>query len=98
MKNDLLPTLIAFGVSLGFGWIFIPAILNFCKERHLYDIPNQRKVHRVLVPRLGGIAFVPAMALAMVVSVAVMSIGLHEGKVEMSLWSVAQVHTFVRLL
>lgn len=89
MKNDLLPTLIAFGVSLGFGWIFIPAILNFCKERHLYDIPNQRKVHRVLVPRLGGIAFVPAMALAMVVSVAVMSIGLHEGKVEMSLWSVA---------
>ena len=57
----------AFLLSLACGAVFTPAILNFCKRKKLYDLPNERKVHKNAVPRLGGISFFPSMIVAFAV-------------------------------
>lgn len=54
----------AFFVSLICGLVFTPLILDFCKRKRLYDIPNERKVHKNATPRLGGISFFPSMLTA----------------------------------
>lgn len=86
---EALAIAVAFLLSVCFGFVFIPGILNFCKEKNIYDIPNQRKVHKTLVPRLGGLAFVPGITLSIIVAVGVMSVGFTESKIQVSLWSVA---------
>ena len=45
----------AFLLSLLCGGISTPLVLDFCKRKRLYDIPNERKVHKNATPRLGGI-------------------------------------------
>lgn len=54
----------AFLLSAICGFVFTPLILNFCKRKKLYDIPNDRKVHKNATPRLGGISFFPSMLTA----------------------------------
>ena len=49
----------AFILSMVCGFIFTPAILDFCKRKKLYDLPNGRKVHHNAIPRMGGISFFP---------------------------------------
>lgn len=56
--------------SLGFvfcvfcaGYV-IPEILLIAFRKRLFDVPDERKVHRSSVPRLGGIAFKPVVFLA----------------------------------
>ena len=39
----------------------IPQILLIAYRRNLFDEVNERKIHKGLVPRLGGIAFVPVV-------------------------------------
>ena len=48
------------------GMVFTPLILDFCKRKKLYDIPNERKVHHNATPRLGGISFFPSMLVAFI--------------------------------
>ena len=57
----------AFLLSLICGLVFTPVILNYCKQKKLYDIPNERKIHSNAVPRLGGLSFLPSMLTAFVV-------------------------------
>ena len=64
---------VVFLISVVCGFIFIPIILNFCKEKQLYDIPNARKIHNNAIPRLGGVAFMPSMFIAFAIAVAVMN-------------------------
>ena len=87
--TQYIPVAIAFLLSLIFGFIFIPAILNFCKDRQLYDIPNQRKVHKTLTPRLGGVSFIPGMALSVLIVTSLMNVESSHTKVQISLWSIA---------
>ena len=56
--------LAVFLLSLVCGLVFTPLILDFCKRKRLYDIPNERKIHRNATPRLGGISFFPSMLTA----------------------------------
>ena len=49
--------ILAIVVSLGFTLLTMPLLLKICYKKRLYDIPNERKVHKILVPRLGGILF-----------------------------------------
>ena len=56
----------SFLMSIVCGFIFIPLILNFCEKKGLYDLPNERKVHKNAIPRLGGISFMPSMLVAFV--------------------------------
>jgi UDP-N-acetylmuramyl pentapeptide phosphotransferase/UDP-N-acetylglucosamine-1-phosphate transferase len=58
--------LTVFIISLFLGTIFTPATLNFCKRKKLYDIPNERKIHKNAIPRLGGLSFYPSMMIAFI--------------------------------
>lgn len=91
----LLPVL-AILVSALCGFFFIPVIMNFCKEKNIYDIPNSRKMHKTAIPRLGGIAFLPSMFLAFLGTVfAYAYSSVNEQEVTLSLWS---LYFFVSLV
>ena len=64
MSNITTYSLLAFVASTFSGFVMIPLIMNFCKRKKLYDLPNERKVHKNAIPRLGGISFMPSMVLA----------------------------------
>lgn len=91
IKLDMLQYAIAilgaFAVSSICGSLFIPALLNFCKKKSLYDMPNQRKVHKCLVPRLGGIAFMPSMLLSFLIVTIIMGVQSPDAKVTISTWT-----------
>ena len=44
-----------------FAGIFIPQILLVAFKKDLFDMPDERKIHKGIVPRLGGIAFTPVI-------------------------------------
>lgn len=68
---------ITFVVSVLIGIYSIPRIVSLAHEMHLYDLPDSRKVHKLPIPRLGGVAFLPIVLIATVlVAVAAVRIGL----------------------
>jgi len=77
----------AFIISAVCGFAFIPMILNFCKQRRLYDIPNQRKVHSVFVPRLGGLAFLPSMIISVALVLFMLLVSQGE-EITLHIWSI----------
>ena len=95
MTQYILFILGAFVVSACCGFFFIPLILNFCKEKKLYDIPNSRKVHRNAVPRLGGISFLPSMLIAFLFTTLAINNFTGYSQVTFSLWS---LYFFISLL
>lgn len=59
--------------------IAMPVLLQLCKRKGLYDIPDERKIHHTNnIPRLGGMLFVPSMLVGASASLAMM-VGL-EGR------------------
>ncbi len=52
---------IVFLVSIILTGIIIPKILLIAFRKNLFDEPDERKIHKGAIPRLGGIAFVPAL-------------------------------------
>jgi len=66
LENDLL----VFAISVVLAGIIIPQILLIAFRRKLFDEVDERKIHRGVVPRLGGIAFFPAMLFSIAVVVA----------------------------
>ncbi len=78
----------AFLLSAICGFIAIPEILNYCKDKNLYDIPDSRKVHKNLVPRLGGISFMPSMLLSFIIALFVFNSQFGKGTIQISLWSI----------
>lgn len=52
-------------ISMVLTGIIIPQILLIAFRRQLFDGIDSRKIHHGTVPRLGGIAFVPAIILSM---------------------------------
>ena len=87
MTQILLPIIGSFLLSACCGFLFIPALLRFCKQKNLYDLPNLRKVHHTMIPRLGGIAFIPSMIIAAVIVMYTMTSNTMNGKIQISLWS-----------
>lgn len=61
MENWILNDIIAFFVSLFLAGIIIPQILLIAFRKKLFDEVNERKIHKGIVPRLGGIAFFPSI-------------------------------------
>lgn len=45
--------------------ILIPKILLISFKKNLFDVPDARKIHHGTVPRLGGLAFMPAIILSL---------------------------------
>lgn len=87
MTHDMIAILGAFLLSALCGFLFIPALLSFCKKKNLYDTPNQRKVHKCLVPRLGGIAFMPSMLIAFLIVTLIMGSHAVDSKITISTWT-----------
>ena len=53
--------LLSLFISMFLAGYFIPKILLVAFRKQLFDVPNERKIHTSLVPRLGGIAFKPVV-------------------------------------
>ena len=53
--------MIAFGISTYIAWLIIPRILLISFRKKLFDIPDERKVHKHAIPRLGGVSFFPTI-------------------------------------
>lgn len=77
----------AFLISLICGFIIIPVITEFCKKRKLYDIPNERKVHKNAIPRLGGVCFMPSMIISFLLAMAVYYQSIGKENATFSMWS-----------
>lgn len=76
------------------GFLFIPQILDFCKERKLYDNPDKRKIHKNATPRLGGISFLPSMLIAFTLALTVHNI-ISQENLSPNLWS---IYFFISLI
>ena len=63
-----------FLISLFITGLIIPKILLIAFRKNLFDEVNERKIHQGKVPRLGGIAFVPAIifSFALVLGIALL--------------------------
>ncbi len=71
------------------GFIMIPLIMNFCKKKGLYDLPDSRKIHHNAIPRLGGISFMPSMLLAALVVLMSSNGVLAQREIVLSTWTVS---------
>ena len=87
MTYHILIIIIALIASAACGFIMIPQIMNFCKRKNIYDIPNARKLHKNAIPRLGGISFMPSMLLAFLLAILVMDNVTGQEHVTISLWT-----------
>ena len=79
--------ILSFVLSLLSGFIITPHIVDFCLKRKLYDLPNERKVHHNAIPRLGGVAFLPCMFLAFLLSLYVFKYTTDNLPFGISLWT-----------
>lgn len=93
--TEIILQLASFFFSAICGFVFIPLIQNFCKEKNLYDIPNVRKLHKSAIPRLGGISFLPSMLLAIILTLFFFNSGVGGTEVTFSLWS---LYFFISLM
>lgn len=56
--------LLALSISVLITGILIPRILLISYRKKLFDMPCERKIHQSAIPRLGGLAFMPAIVLS----------------------------------
>lgn len=61
---DLLTLFLSFIFSAIVTMLMIPRIILISYKKTLFDVVDQRKVHQGVVPRLGGVAFAPAMIIS----------------------------------
>ena len=56
MDNYLLNIFCTITVSFIFTYVCIPPIVRISVEKHLFDVPNARKLNKTVVPTIGGVA------------------------------------------
>lgn len=61
MINWIANDVVSFAIALVLAGIIIPQILLIAFRKKLFDEIDERKIHKGVVPRLGGIAFFPAI-------------------------------------
>lgn len=71
MNLNCIHIIIAFLTSLVFSLIGTPFIVKICNNHGLYDQPNNRKVHKEAIPRLGGSLFMPSLGIGVAVTLVV---------------------------
>lgn len=72
MFNMGIYELICFVVSAIFSFFALSVVVVVCKKKGYVDTPDWRKVHKIAVPRLGGVIFMPSMLIALTVTMGVM--------------------------
>lgn len=58
---DVILISLVFFISVTVERMVLPRILLISRKKHLYDIPDARKSHKVATPRLGGTSFTPVI-------------------------------------
>jgi len=58
----------AFLIGLVLVYVSIPVIVRISKVKHLYDEPGERRLHKVVVPNLGGVAIFIGISIATLLS------------------------------
>lgn len=61
MDTWLIVDIFAFSLVVLLTGVLIPQILLIAFRKRLFDVPDPRKIHKAAIPRLGGIAFFPAV-------------------------------------
>lgn len=61
MTVDVFNVVLSIFLSVLFTAFFIPQVLIVSFRKKLFDYADERKVHTGIVPRLGGVAFVPSV-------------------------------------
>lgn len=61
MDSAIINLLAALVISIVLTGVLIPKILLISFRKNLFDVPDARKIHKSSVPRLGGLAFMPAI-------------------------------------
>lgn len=64
-------SLFVFVLSVFCAGVLIPQILLISFRKKLFDVPDERKIHQGVVPRLGGIAFKPVILFSVVLSLGI---------------------------
>lgn len=59
--ENLYIVILAFISAVILGRIIIPNVLIISMRKRLFDVPDERKVHKRPVPRLGGVTFFPVI-------------------------------------
>ena len=68
LLTDLLHVILALSLGFLMAVAAIPPILKVAREKHLFDPPNDRKLHTRAIPPLGGIAIFIAFVLSVILS------------------------------
>ena len=63
----VLTILLTLLISGGVVSFLLPSIVRVAVKKDLFDLPDERHIHVGKVPRLGGVAFLPAMMIAVFV-------------------------------
>lgn len=87
MHQFIIYSIIAFLTAFVCGMLTIPVVLDFCKRKGIYDMPNKRKVHKNAIPRLGGIVFLPSVFIGCIV-IFVFAKVTNTTTISLSLWTV----------
>lgn len=69
MEHWLINNLLSFGLAFMLTGMLIPQILVIAFRRKLFDGHDSRKTHLGEVPRLGGLAFVPAIIFSVLATI-----------------------------
>lgn len=64
----LMPTFVASAAVVAF---LLPNIMRVASKNNLYDQPDERHLHKGKVPRLGGVAFLPAMFMSLILALVI---------------------------
>lgn len=92
----MLPFLcLTFLTTVLLGIWLIPKVVKLSHELHFYDMPDSRKVHKLPIPRLGGIVFMPVVTITITALIVIlMRIGIDNE----TLWKGTIVQTYVAYL
>lgn len=63
--------ILAFAISAFIARVIIPRILMISLRKKLFDMPDERKIHKRAIPRLGGVSFFPTILFSCCVVLAI---------------------------
>lgn len=65
MIELIISLLLAFGIT----FYAIPAIIYIAEAKHLFDVPDERKIHKKPIPSLGGLGIFAGFIMTMLVTI-----------------------------
>lgn len=68
MNHTLIPLIASFLSAVMVTAVGLPLIIKACRRFKYFDFPDERKVHRIPVPRLGGLIFMPSAVVGLFVA------------------------------